>query len=332
MKNIKFLREKILSITALKFIFFVCFCIATIYSIIDFSNYFGALKNENDYSNFLNFSVKVIQNNIFFILILCLLFRFNYLMLIISFPLSFYEQQNNFFANTIHFFAKENIYFLISNDINNISPEYPRIFVFLAIIILYLFLFLLKKWRNHERVMLFLSGVAILSTAVLFHTAILFEIKFYKSHFNLTIYEASSNISNISEFNNFCKINKYQCYIFDKNQQDNVFIDQSIPKFINLQLSYLEQNYKKTDFFYYYGVGYDLTAKDRITGQIPFVLLKNKLFSVVLIDSLYYKNLLILNQFIFAILALASHLTWFFGILILISFHRYKKNKRISIS
>ena len=58
MKNIIFLKEKILSITTLRFIFFVCFFIATMYSVIDFFNYFNSLQNENEYSNF----IEIIPN------------------------------------------------------------------------------------------------------------------------------------------------------------------------------------------------------------------------------------------------------------------------------
>ncbi len=79
--------------------------------------------------------------------------------------------------------------------------------------------------------------------------------------------------------------------------------------------------------FTFFATATDFSAPNRIMGQKPFVIMKNKEFITLSVDNYRYKLLLARNQTIFATLGFASHTIWFFGSLFLIWFHQRRKTK-----
>lgn len=284
-------------------------------------------QTEIEFSNFLNFSLKIFQNIIFFYLLLNIFFKFNFRYIGLLAPIAYYEQHYNWFYGLHYFLLKNNIYNYFSNEPYNISPEYPRIWFFAFILFVLFFSLLFKKTRTFNRIFLFFAGGACLGTGILFHTVIISEINFYKQTVEETHRKFNEIVKTTDNIMVFCKTNQYSCLSYNNYEYEDFLTDKRIPNYIKPYLPKIKTLIEKSEDFTFFATATDFSAPNRIMGQKPFVIMKNKEFITLSIDNYRYKLLLARNQTIFATLGLASHTTWFFGSIFLIWFHQRRKIK-----
>ncbi len=284
-------------------------------------------QTEIEFSNFLNFSLKIFQNIIFLFLLINVFIKMNPLYMGILMPISYYEQHYNWFYKLHYFFLNSNFYNFFSAEPYNISPEYPRIWFFLLILISLFLVILFKKLRTFDRIFLLLAGVSCFSTGVLFHTMIISEINFYKNTVEELHVKANSLANQSSDLMMFCKTNQYSCLSYENKELEEFFNDKRIPQYIIPYLAQIKKLANNQEEFHFFATATDFNAPNRIMGQKPFVIMKNSKFITLSIDNYRYKLLLARNQTIFATLGFASHITWFFGALFLIWFHKRRKSK-----
>ncbi len=281
--------------------------------------------NYVEFSNALNFGIKVFQNIIFCFLFLNLFFKFNFSLIGFVAPISYFEQNNNWFYGLHNFLINNNFYNLFTNQSYNVSPEYPRIIVFLIILILYFILLFNKNFRNFKRIFVFLGAAGTFVTAIIFHTVIIEEIKSYKSSQEDMLSSARPLLQSGSDFNLICKSNNLTCVYYELNDEELFFQDKNMPNYMNSYLEYFKNNIVSQKEFFVYLTAIDPVAKNRIMGQKPFAMVKNDKFVALIIDEFNYKMFLAKNQYLFALLSLSSHFVWFFGSLFLIFFHSRRK-------
>ena len=298
----------------------------TIQELYGFGSY-TYYQSEIEFSNFLNFSLKIFQNIIFLFLLINIFTKMNPLYIGVLMPLCYYEQHFNWFYNVHYFLLNNQFYKYVSNEPYNISPEYPRIWFFLMILAILFITLFFKHSRTFNRIFLFLAGTSCLFTGVLFHTLIIYEINFYKK----TVEEVHQKFNTLAATSNdlmvFCKTNQYSCLSYDISEYQDFLTDKRIPNYIKPYLTQINILIDKSEDFTFFATATDFNAPNRIMGQKPFVIMKNNKFITLSIDNYRYKHLLARNQTIFATLGFASHITWFFGSLFLIWFHQRKKAK-----
>lgn len=280
-------------------------------------------KTEIEFSNFLNFSLKIFQNIIFMTLFLNIFFNFNLKYLGLIFPISYLEQNNNLFYYIHYTLLNKNIYSIFSNNPQDISPEYPRIWFFMLILFAYLILFFMKiGFKNKKRIFLFLGGVGIFVTAVIFHTIIISEINFYKQHEEILLNKANNSIVTKNDISLFCEVNSFNCLYYPLDLEKLFYIDPKIPYYIKPYLKEIKEQISHNDSIVIFKTATDLKSSNRILGQKPFSIMKNNKWIILTIDENTYQQVLARNQTIFATLGFSSHLVWFFGSLFLIWFHK----------
>ncbi len=284
-------------------------------------------KTEIEFSNFLNFSLKIFQNIIFLFLLINIFVKMSPLYIGIIMPISYYEQHYNWFYNLHYFFLNSNFYNFFSAEPYNISPEYPRIWFFVLILIVLLSVTLFKKLRTFDRIFLLLAGVSCLSTSILFHTMIISEINFYKNTVEELHIKANKLANTPNDLMMFCKTNQYSCLSYEIKETEDFLNDKRIPNYITPYMPKIKELVASNEEFHFFATATDFNAPNRIIGQKPFVIMKNSNFITLSIDNYRYKLLLARNQTIFATLGFASHITWFFGALFLIWFHKRKNAK-----
>ena len=296
-----------------------------------YSTFSHTVGNRDDLSNSLNFFVKVFQNIIFAFLFLNLFFKFRYKFIGFVAPIAYLEQSENIFANQVHpFLFQNNIYHFFSKNPYAISPEYPRILIFFFILLVS-FVLLFTKWKNFKRIFLTLGATGVFFTALLFHSIIIYEIDSFKHRDSNTMKLISTYGKNLNDINKMCLINQYEYYFYDKKNEHLLFEDKEIPDSIKKLLPYFKSDFYKYKNFYWYGIAHNSNSKDRLIGQIPFSISKNENFSLIIKNSVSYKEFLVVNQYVFVLLALASHSVWFFGSIFLIYFHERRFKKRSAV-
>lgn len=303
--------------------------ISTLYVLYELSQIFllGDFSDNEWFSSQLNLIVKVIQNEVFFLLLVLFFVRFNFFLLLAILPFAYFEQDYNFFAQQIHFgLLNWGVYDLISKNSQGISPEYPRIIFFLFVLVFFLVALFFKKFRDFKKIFIYLSGLSIFMTALLFHTMIIKEIDFYRMNTKNVMGFVFNEVINENEINKICQANKLECFVYSLDQQEKIFIDEAISPSVLRLLAYMKEPFLNNMKYKYYGVAHD-AGKSRLIGQVPFFLLKNEHWALVATDGINHRNFLTLNQYVFAYLGLASHIVWFFGALFLIYFHdkRFRK-------
>ncbi len=284
-------------------------------------------QTEIEFSNFLNFSLKIFQNIIFFYLLLNIFHKFPLRYIGILAPISYYEQHYNWFYAIHYFLLNNNLYDYFSNEPYNISPEYPRIWFFIFIIFGLLVSLFFKRTRTFNRIFLFFAGASCLSTGILFHTVIISEINFYKKTFEETHIKFNGIVKTTDNIMVFCRTNQYSCLSYNNAEYNDFINDNRIPNYIKPYLPKIKNLLGTSEDFTFFATATDFSAPNRIMGQKPFVIMKNKEFITLSVDNYRYKLLLARNQTIFATLGFASHTIWFFGSLFLIWFHQRRKTK-----
>lgn len=300
-------------------------------------NYFDGLYSAYnlgnlELSNYLNYTVKIFQNEIFFFLTLLLFFKFNPYVLLILLPISSYEQNHNSFYNIHSLLLNNGFYDLITNTPLDISPEYPRIIFFISVLILYLIKSLLLKRGGIERYFLSISCVACITTVIIFHIVVISEINLYRdisgSNIKRSIYTLNSERSLVT----FCKNLDYKCYWFSNVNEKEEFINGSaLPTEVKEYIPVIKNEIETNEYFYFNAIATDFSAKNRILAQSPVYFMKNPELIMVIIDNVGYKKVLVKNQFIFGILSMLAQSVWFFGALYLIYFHKKKKNIKLVV-
>ncbi len=284
-------------------------------------------QTEAEFSNFLNFSLKIFQNIIFLFLLINVFTKIKPLYIGIIMPISYYEQHYNWFYNLHYFFLTSNFYNFFSAEPHNISPEYPRIWFFVLILVVLFLATLFKKFRTFDRIFLLLAGASCLSTSILFHTMIISEINFYKNTIEELHIKANKLANTPNDLMMFCKTNQYSCLSYETKETEDFINDQRIPNYITPYMTKIKELVATKEEFHFFATATDFNAPNRIMGQKPFVIMKNSKFITLSIDNYRYKLLLARNQTIFATLGFASHITWFFGALFLIWFHKRRKSR-----
>lgn len=318
-KNIKHLD------TILKGLSFLCafYVLDNLYSAITEN-----LNNKVELSNILNFCVKVFQNIVFGLLLTNLFFKFKYRQIGYIMPVAYIEQSDNFLSNQLHYYLlNSGFYNFFSDNPGMISPEYPRVIIFLFILIVS-FGLLFTKWKDFKRTFLVLGASGVFFTALVFHTIIIYEITAFKNNDSKIMENIAFTSQNSDDISKACIINQYDCFFFPASKQDNLFIETAIPESIKIQLPYLKPYFLEDKEFFWYGISHEPHAQNRIIGQTPFALAKNENFSVIIKNGVTYKDFLVVNQYVFVWLSIASHLTWFLGCLFLIHFHEKRFRKK----
>lgn len=276
------------------------------------------------WSDFLNTSVRAMQNTIFFFAFFTLwtkqlqLKNFVYVV-----PFAFAEVDYSFFSNLIHpLLFKLHFYNFFSSQPTNISPEYTRILVFFLLIITYLIKSIKKP--QFKNIFLTLSMLGIFFTAILFHIVTLKQLDYYSKQQEIEI-KKFLNINDISELQKTCTLLQLECHI--SNRQVD-FLAQPIDSFIKNYIPNIQPYWKQNQLFYYYTVSNDNTVQDRILSRKPIAFLKNESLQAIIIDRDNYTQYLKFNQIMFGILAFCSHFVWLFGAIYLIYFHNKKILKR----
>ena len=288
-----------------------------------------AFKDRVEFSNFMNFSVKILQNVIFGFLLINIFCKFRYSYIGYLLPLAYWEQSYNFFANTIHgFLLNSGFYSLFSKTPQMISPEYPRVVLFFFILLASLILVFQKKWRTFQRIFLVLSSLGVFITAILFHSIIIYEIGSFKNQDAAVMNRIIKISENPQEIIKACNINHYSCFVYEKYEEEFLFDDEHIPAYVRKELPYFNEYFHSQQNIFWYGIAHDPTAKNRLVGQTPFSLSRTPKFSTIILNDGTYKEFFIVNQYVFAWLAMASHTVWFFGALLLIFFHGRKFSQK----
>lgn len=306
--------------------------LCVIYVLDSFYSVFSeTIQYRDELSNSLVFFIKTFQNLIFGFLFLNLFFKFRYRLIGFIAPIAYFEQSENIFSNQVHpFLIQHNLYNFFSKNPYSISPEYPRILVFFFILLLS-FVLLFTKWKNFKRLFLILGATGVFFTALLFHSIIIYEVNSFKDKDSNTMKLISTYGTNIKDVEKMCLVNQYKCYFYDAKNENLLFEDKEIPYPIKKILPYLKFDFYKSKNYFWYGISHDPNSESRLVGQIPFSISKNENFSVVIKNDGSYKNFLVINQYVFALLALSSHTVWFLGSIFLIYFHekRFKKPQQI---
>lgn len=315
--------------TILKVLSFLCafYVLDNLYSAITEN-----INDKVELSNILNFFVKVFQNIVFGLLLTNLFLKFKYRHIGFIMPLAYMEQSDNFLSSQLHYsLLNSGFYNFFSDNPGMISPEYPRVIIFLFILVLS-FGILFTKWRDFKRTFLTLGAGGVFITALIFHTVIIYEINTFKEQDSKIMANIAFNSQNAEDISKACIINEYDCFFFSKKNENSLFKDSSIPESIKAQLPYLKPYFLEDKEFFWYGISHEQHAKNRIIGQTPFALAKQSNFSVIIKNASSYKNFLVVNQYVFVWLALASHFTWFVGCIFLIHFHekRFRKKSQSS--
>jgi len=280
-------------------------------------------------SNFLNFFVKVFQNVIFGTLFLNLFLKFRLYYIGFILPFASREQENGFFANNVHNFLQNiNFYSIFSQNPGNISPEYPRVIFFLSILTFSFILIFFRKWRSMPRIFISFGAAGVFITSILFHTVIITEIEEFKRQDSQLMESLVDNSNSVQEMTKACQLTRYACLVYPPEMANTIFSDNQIPEAIQKILPYLKPYFDKEKELFWYGISHDQKAMNRLLGQVPFALAKTENFSVIIKNNNTYTNFFIVNQNVFAWLALASHTVWFFGSLFLIYFHKRRIMKR----
>jgi hypothetical protein len=323
----KFKEKKHLD-TVLKVLSFLCafYVLDNLYSAITEN-----INDKVELSNILNFFVKVFQNIVFGLLLTNLFLKFKYRHIGFIMPLAYMEQSDNFLSSQLHYsLLNSGFYNFFSDNPGMISPEYPRVIIFLFILILS-FGLLFTKWRDFKKTFLTLGAGGVFITALIFHTVIIREISAFKEHDSKIMENIAFTSQSSDDVSKACIINEYDCFFVTKKQEESLFdASSSIPESIKIQLPYLKPYFLEDKEFFWYGISHEPKAMNRIIGQTPFALAKQSNFSVIIKNRSSYKNFLVVNQYVFVWLALASHFTWFFGSLFLIHFHEKRFRKKAS--
>lgn len=319
MNKFDFIKKPSTIFFAIFFIWSLVFGIKTLLDIFYF-------ENLAQYSSYLSSLTKIIQNLIFFLLITNLFKKFSFKDFFYILPISFLEQDFNIFSNKIHFFLLEsNIYSFFTNKPQEVSPEYPRVIFFLIVLFISFILLFIKKHRSFFRIIIFTSSLAIIGTAILFHTIIIAQINYFsKQQKEYMIQISQTQSAELAQ--SLCQTLQYECYITPSlKETERLFNLNKIPDFIKeTQFKYIIPYYIKHDSYFYYAIASNPHETNRLLGRIPFSVIKNNNFGAIILDRIAFNNYLIFNQMIFAILALTSHLVWFLGGFYLIYYHQKK--------
>lgn len=321
---IKFNSQKILNICSIIGLFLALVSIYQRLIDVDFNN-------QQQISTTLNYYIKVIQNTAFLVLFYSLFFKYSIKLVSVFLPLAMLEQSVNFFHKVNNLLLDSGFYSLITKYPQSISPEYPRIVTFFIVLIIAIFLLFFKSRRSLPRLFLSIGCFAVFTTSIIFHFAIIWEIDFYKNKSSSVIYSNIKFFDSPDYIDRFCATNKYDCSVIAKeNINKDLFNDSLVPQYFKPFEEILLPNILSRPYLKFSATAYPPNIIDRITGQIPVFVVKNPNFLVFVSDKYYYKNLLILNQFIFAYLAFFSHIVWFGGALFLIYFHKKKLQQKAS--
>lgn len=279
------------------------------------------------WTDFLNTSVRAMQNTIFFFALFTLWTKqFQLKNFVYIVPFAFAEVDYSFFSNYVHpVLFNLHFYHLFSTQPTNISPEYTRILFFFLLIIAYLIKSIKKP--QFKNIFLTLSMMGIFCTAILFHIVTLKQLDYYSTQQELEI-KKLLNINDISEFQKTCNFLQLECHVYNK---DVDLFAQPIDSFVKNYTPNIQPYWNKTQLFYYYTVSNDNTVQDRILSRKPIAFLKNESIQAIIIDRINYTQYLKFNQIIFGILAFCSHIVWLFGAIYLIYFHNKKILKKTKI-
>jgi len=295
--------------------------------------YSGITENLHDtveLSNVLNFFIKVFQNVVFGLLFVSLFLKFKYRHIGFILPFAYIEQSDNILSSQLHYILlNSGFYNSFSNNPGMISPEYPRI-VFFLFVLLISFALLFTKWRDFKRTFIILAGGGIFLTSLIFHTVIIYEIDTFKAQDSKIMQNIALMSENFDDISKACNVNEYDCFVAPSSDEESLFNDDSVPNSIREQLPYLKPYFYQNKNFFWYGVSHEPHTSNRILGQIPFSLARTEKFALILENTSSYKKFLVVNQYVFVWLALASHTTWFFGSLFLIYFHEKRFRKKAS--
>jgi hypothetical protein len=286
-----------------------------------------SIHDRVELSNFLNFFLKTLQNIIFGTLLVTIFTQFKYRYIGFVAPFAYMEQSHNWFYQVHYFLLEKDFYSLFSKNPSLISPEYPRVITIFGIVIIS-FILLFTRWRNFKRIFVTFGAGGVFFTALLFHFIIIYEIESFKEQDSSIMQSIAFKSDDTKEINKSCIHNDYNCFYFPKSEKDSFYEDKDIPVSIKKLLPYFKDDLKNNKEFYWYGISHDPNAKNRIIGQTPFAIAQTEDFILIIRNANSYKNFLVVNQYAFVWLALASHTIWFFGSLFLIFFHEKRFKKR----
>lgn len=282
-------------------------------------------------SSLLHFYIKIFQNVVFSFLFFTMCFKYRLYYIGLLLPLAIVEQQYNLFYYINTYFLDSGFYNLISKHPLAISPEYPRVAFFFILLVFSLILLFFKKIRTSPRIFIFIGSLAIFTTSILFHTVILAEINFYKTRLNESIFANTENFSDKKYVDNYCTSNNLKCFVFNSSDDFNLN-NEDVPDYLKKYNSFLSSHVKDKQYFKFSTTVYLENVPNRILGQIPLVVVKNPENVVLVVDQINFQKNLVLNQYVFGVLALFSHVVWFFGPVFLIYFHKKKLRARKEIT
>jgi len=320
----------LLSVVILAGVFF--YCIFNFFLVI---NYFrvGDLLN--------NYNLKLLFQDIVFVhsglitsgFLLVLYALFKKKMMLIEFTLitllGFFSGLYGYMDTVIHeSLFNSGVYgFLMREGQSILNPQYTRIFLYIAVLLLLFFVIILSKAYKLQRVFIFLIGASILSTTIIFHFAI--PMGYFKFVRNNALYEMGYEIQN-KEIKDICK--QKNCVVFDSNWKV-VFKDDEISEdfleFYDPQIAPIRDMFDKFGAKYY--SNFLSNFRGNTFDYVPVIVVKGDNNFILITDESLTTGYSRISELVFVSITVVAHLFWYFLGFALYILHSGRKIYRLSV-